>query len=95
MAVIIVTVNSYAQAPQSSPGNNATMQKPSDIGHVYGKLTDADKTYLGTPFPKFSYGFTANFSYGPFDMSVFLQGIAGNKLFNAVKYTGLNASIQN
>jgi len=42
MAVIIVTVNSYAQAPQSSPGNNATMQKPSDIGHVYGKLTDAD-----------------------------------------------------
>ena len=42
MVVIIVTVNSYAQAPQSSPGNNATMQKPSDIGHVYGKLTDAD-----------------------------------------------------
>lgn len=73
--------------------------KPGDIKFVDtdhdGKITEADKTYMGTPFPKVSYGFTANFNYGPFDMSVFLQGVAGNKLFNAVKYTGLNASIQN
>ncbi|WP_183560379.1 SusC/RagA family TonB-linked outer membrane protein [Mucilaginibacter sp. SP1R1] len=73
--------------------------KPGDIKFVDinkdGKLTDADKTYLGTPFPKFNYGFTANFNYASFDLSIFLQGIAGNKIFNAVKYTGLNASIQN
>lgn len=76
--------------PNAKPGDI----KFQDLNHD-GKITEADKTYLGTPFPKFSYGFTANFNYGPFDLSVFLQGIAGNKLFNAVKYTGLNASIQN
>lgn len=73
--------------------------KPGDIKFVDlngdGKLNASDKTYLGTPFPKYNYGFTANFNYGAFDLSVFLQGIAGNKIFNAVKYTGLNASIQN
>ncbi|GGA89791.1 SusC/RagA family TonB-linked outer membrane protein [Mucilaginibacter rubeus] len=76
--------------PNAKPGDIKFQDLNND-----GKITEADKTYLGTPFPKFSYGFTANFSYGPFDMSVFLQGVAGNKLFNAVKYTGLNASIQN
>ncbi|MDN3582410.1 TonB-dependent receptor [Mucilaginibacter flavus] len=76
--------------PNAKPGDI----KFSDLNGD-GKLTDADKTYLGTPFPKFNYGFTANLSYGPFDMSIFLQGIMGNKIFNAVKYTGLNASIQN
>lgn len=73
--------------------------KPGDIKFVDlngdGKLDVKDKTILGTPFPKFTYGFTANLSYGPFDLSVFLQGVYGNKIFNAVKYTGLNASIQN
>ncbi|MFS2185440.1 SusC/RagA family TonB-linked outer membrane protein [Mucilaginibacter sp. Mucisp84] len=76
--------------PNAKPGDIKFQDLNND-----GKITEADKTYLGTPFPKISYGFTANFNYGPFDMSVFLQGVAGNKLFNAVKYTGLNASIQN
>ncbi|QEM10938.1 SusC/RagA family TonB-linked outer membrane protein [Mucilaginibacter rubeus] len=89
-------VNNYKDASGNliQPNAKAGDIKFQDLNHD-GKITEADKTYLGTPFPKFSYGFTANFSYGPFDMSVFLQGIAGNKLFNAVKYTGLNASIQN
>lgn len=73
--------------------------KPGDIKFVDvngdGKLNTSDKVYLGTPFPKFNYGFTANLTYASFDLSVFLQGVAGNKLFNGVKYTGLNASIQN
>lgn len=84
-------------------GPNGTLvqanAKPGDIKFVDlngdGKLTDADKTYLGSPFPKFNYGFTLNLNYDAFDFSMFLQGVRGNKIFNAVKYTGLNASIQN
>ncbi|MBB3969224.1 TonB-dependent receptor [Mucilaginibacter phyllosphaerae] len=89
-------VNSYTGPTGTAIQPNA---KPGDIKFLDlngdGKLNDADKTYLGTPFPKFTYGFTANFNYGAFDLSVFLQGITGNKIFNAIKYTGLNASIQN
>lgn len=89
-------INSYKGPSGTLVQPNA---KPGDIKFLDlngdGKLNDADKTYLGTPFPKYNYGFTASFNYGAFDLSVFLQGIAGNKIFNAVKYTGLNASIQN
>lgn len=42
IVVIILMNNLYAQAPQSMPGNNANMHTPSNIGHVFGKLTDAD-----------------------------------------------------
>ena len=41
IAVIILTGNLYAQAPQGMPGNNA-IKEPANMGHVYGKLTDAD-----------------------------------------------------
>jgi TonB-linked SusC/RagA family outer membrane protein len=89
-------VNSYKGPDGKLIQANA---KPGDIKFVDlngdGKLTDADKTYLGSPFPKFNYGFTVNLNYGAFDFSMFLQGVSGNKIFNAVKYTGLNASIQN
>lgn len=76
--------------PNAKPGDIKFMDLNGD-----GVLNASDKTYLGTPFPKFEYGYTANFNYASFDLSIFLQGVAGNKLFNAVKYTGLNASIQN
>jgi TonB-linked SusC/RagA family outer membrane protein len=49
-----------------------------------GKITDDDRVYLGTTIPKFSYGFNFNGSYKNFDVSIFLQGNAGNKVFNGV-----------
>lgn len=47
-----------------------------------GKITPADQTVIGDPNPKFTYGFTNNFSYKGFDLSIFLQGVSGNKIFN-------------
>lgn len=40
IVVIIITVNLYAQVPQGIPSNNAGMQAPRNIGHVYGKILD-------------------------------------------------------
>lgn len=39
-------------------------------------------TYLGSPLPKFSYSFNASASYKGFDLSVMLQGVYGNKIYN-------------
>ncbi|MDQ6889976.1 MAG: carboxypeptidase regulatory-like domain-containing protein, partial [Bacteroidota bacterium] len=36
IAVFIITINSYSQMPQGSPG----MQAQKNIGHIYGKLVD-------------------------------------------------------
>lgn len=42
-----------------------------------------DPTWLGSPFPKFEYGTTINASYKNFDLNLFVQGVYGNKIWNA------------
>lgn len=50
-----------------------------------GKITADDRTKIGSPHPSFIYGLTNNFSYGDFDLSVFLQGVQGNDIFNGTR----------
>jgi TonB-linked SusC/RagA family outer membrane protein len=57
-----------------------------------GVINNADRVVLGNPFPKTTYSLNMNFRYKGFDMNVFFNAVSGNKVFNAVKYTGLNAS---
>ncbi len=45
-------------------------------------ITPEDRVILGSPFPDFSYGLNNNFRYKGFDLSVFLQGVYGNEMFN-------------
>ncbi len=47
-----------------------------------GKINDDDRTFIGNPHPNFSYGYNLNLNYKNFDMAVFVQGVAGNKIFN-------------
>ncbi len=47
-----------------------------------GKINDDDRTFIGNPHPKFSYGFNLNLYYKNFDLSIFFQGVYGNKIFN-------------
>ncbi|GEP50924.1 SusC/RagA family TonB-linked outer membrane protein [Flavobacterium noncentrifugens] len=51
-----------------------------------------DKTFIGNPHPDFTYGFTNNFKYGNFDLSVFLQGSQGNDVLNLTKRNGTSNS---
>lgn len=57
-----------------------------------GALDSRDQEILGNPFPKLTYSLNGNFTYKSFDLNLFFQGVSGNDVFNAVKYTGLNAS---
>ncbi|HMG68802.1 MAG TPA: SusC/RagA family TonB-linked outer membrane protein, partial [Chitinophagaceae bacterium] len=47
-----------------------------------GAITPADQTFIGNPNPKFTYGLTNNFSYKGFDLSIFLQGVYGDRIYN-------------
>lgn len=50
-----------------------------------GKITGDDRTFIGDPTPTWSYGFTANASYKGFDLLIFVQGVAGNQIFNGLR----------
>jgi TonB-linked SusC/RagA family outer membrane protein len=59
-----------------------------------GKIDASDKTFIGNPHPKFTYGFTNNFKYKNIDLSVFLQGSYGNDVMNLTRRGGTtNASL--
>lgn len=41
-----------------------------------------DRTYLGSPQPKFTFGFNNTFKYKGIDLEIFLVGTYGNKIYN-------------
>jgi TonB-linked SusC/RagA family outer membrane protein len=47
------------------------------------KIDGLDRTYIGSPVPKFIFGFNAGIEYNNFDFSINIQGQTGNKIFNA------------
>ncbi|PJJ76672.1 TonB-linked SusC/RagA family outer membrane protein [Thermoflavifilum aggregans] len=60
-----------------------------------GKITPDDRTYIGNPNPKFTYGLNINGTYRNFDFIVVFYGSYGNDVLNYVKYwTNFWASFQ-
>lgn len=47
-----------------------------------GKIDVYDRTNIGSPMPKFTFGLTNTFQYKNFDMSIFINGSYGNKIMN-------------
>ncbi|PWK77203.1 TonB-linked SusC/RagA family outer membrane protein [Mucilaginibacter oryzae] len=62
-----------------------------------GKIDENDRTDLGNPNPKFTYGITNNFSYKAFDLGIFLNGSYGSKILSLMDPTlgGLASTYQN
>lgn len=58
-----------------------------------GTIDANDKTYIGAPFPDYTYGATVGASYKGFDVSAFVYGSKGNKIYNAT--VRLDASYTN
>ena len=50
-----------------------------------GKITADDRTFLGSYVPKFTYALNYGANYKRFDLSLFFQGVQGNKIFNGTR----------
>jgi TonB-linked SusC/RagA family outer membrane protein len=50
-----------------------------------GKLSSDDMDFLGSPIPSITYGLNAGLEYKGIDFSLFLQGVAGNKIYYSGK----------
>jgi len=55
-----------------------------------GIITADDRTFLGNPYPKWFGGFTNNFSFKGFDISILLTYSYGNEVYNYVRYQNNN-----
>ena len=51
-----------------------------------GNITDADRTYLGSPHPDFQVGLNVGLDYKSFDFTAFFFWNKGNEIYNYVKY---------
>ncbi|OQP58958.1 SusC/RagA family TonB-linked outer membrane protein [Niastella vici] len=50
-----------------------------------GIVNSLDQQILGSPIPKYIYGFNAGANYGNFDLNIVLSGIAGVQVINGIK----------
>jgi TonB-linked SusC/RagA family outer membrane protein len=49
-----------------------------------GVIDQKDRVYAGSPIPKITYGLTGTLSFQEWDLSLFFQGVEGNKIYNQV-----------
>ena len=54
-------------------------------GKPDGKIDENDRTYIGNPMPKYTFGWTNTFRYKDFDLSIFINGSVGNKVYNYIR----------
>jgi len=62
-----------------------------------GIIDERDRTDLGSPLPKFTFGWTNTFRYKNLDLSLFLNGSYGNKVmnYNSLTLTHMNSTWTN
>ena len=62
-----------------------------------GVINTDDRTNIGSPMPKFTFGLTNTFRYKNFDLTLFLNGSVGNKIlnYNAITLTHMYSSWTN
>jgi hypothetical protein len=56
-------------------------------------LNASDKAIIGHALPKFTYGFTSNLTYGPFNLFVLVQGVYGSNILNENKVEAENGTV--
>ncbi|MDR3219842.1 MAG: TonB-dependent receptor [Dysgonamonadaceae bacterium] len=54
-------------------------------GKPDGVIDDYDRTYIGNPEPKFTYGIGNTFSYKNIDLNIYFNGSYGNDVFNWIR----------
>ena len=82
-------VDTHAVQPGAEPGDIRFRDLNND-----GVINDSDRTVIGNPNPSWLFSMNNSLSYKGFELSVFLQGIAGNKIYNAnnIDNTGMAAA---
>jgi TonB-linked SusC/RagA family outer membrane protein len=71
-------ITKHPTQPGAQPGDIRFVDVNSD-----GKIDDADRTYIGNPFPEFTMGWNLNLEYKGFDFNSFVYASVGNDVYRA------------
>ncbi|GAC1311710.1 MAG: TonB-dependent receptor [Mucilaginibacter sp.] len=75
------------QTPADITGSAQPNAKPGDFKYVDingdGVIDGRDRVNLGSPNPKYNYGFNTNFTYKNIDLTLDFQGVTGVSVYNA------------
>jgi TonB-linked SusC/RagA family outer membrane protein len=74
-------VAEHATQNGAAPGRIRYLDRNAD-----GVINDDDRTWIGNPLPKFTYGFNASINYKQFDLSFLLQGVGSVDVRNDAKF---------
>ncbi|MGI4870904.1 MAG: SusC/RagA family TonB-linked outer membrane protein [Janthinobacterium lividum] len=78
-------------AEGAASGLTGDMAKPGELRYVDlngdGKVTEADRTIIGNPNPKFLYSFNTSLRAKGFDLSAQFYGVYGNDVFDFNKFS--------
>ena len=82
-------VEQHASQPGAEPGDIRFKDLDNN-----GVINDNDRTVLGNPNPTHMFSMNNLLTWKGFELSIYLQGVAGNKIFNANKIdlTGMSAA---
>ncbi|MDB4583684.1 TonB-dependent receptor [Draconibacterium sp.] len=72
----------YAPQPNAQPGDPKFKDISGPEGVPDGAITSDDREIIGSAQPDFIFGFTNDFFYKNFDLSIFFHGSVGNDLLN-------------
>jgi len=73
---------SYSRTNTVYPGDIKFVDVSGPNGVPDGIIDENDRTNIGSPMPKFTYGFNNVIRYKNFDLNIFINGTYGNKVLN-------------
>ena len=83
-------IASHADQPGAEPGDIRFRDLNND-----GVINDSDRTVIGNPNPTWLFSMNNTLEWKGIELSVYLQGVAGNKIYNAnnIDNTGMAAAL--
>jgi TonB-dependent starch-binding outer membrane protein SusC len=74
-------ITAHGAQPGAQPGD----VRYRDV-NMDGTINAQDRVFVGSPIPTLQYGINLNAAYRNFDLTVFFQGVAGNQVYNGVRF---------